>query len=194
MKILAFSDFHGLYGLTNHFRIVKKKILESKPDILVFCGDFRDHLSIPLLKSRMKRLKFQKIFYLWGNSDEVNPEFDLNVGINLHLKLVSVGKEHVIAGIGGDELDVEWNIKEFEKVLSKNSQKLILISHVPPFGFCDYAVERKHVGSKPLRELVEKFKPVLHLFGHIHEASQKKVLNDRTTFVNVGSSSYTIDL
>jgi len=40
MKLLAFSDFHGLYGLKNHFKDVKQKLLEVKPDILIFCGDF----------------------------------------------------------------------------------------------------------------------------------------------------------
>jgi Icc-related predicted phosphoesterase len=194
MRILGFSDFHGLFGLRNHFRDVKKKLLDSQPDILVFCGDFRNDISIPLLKSRMRRLQVPKIYYVWGNSDNVKPEYDLKVGINLHLKVIPLTKEFGIAGIGGDELDVQWNIESLEKQLSGSTLKLILVSHVPPFGFCDYAADQKHVGSRPLRALVERFKPIAHLFGHIHEDSHKQVVYKGITFVNVGPNSCTIDL
>ncbi|NVM27559.1 MAG: metallophosphoesterase family protein [Candidatus Helarchaeota archaeon] len=195
MKLLAFSDFHGLYGLTNHFRDVKKRISETLPDILVFCGDFRNLISIPLLESRMRRLKFPAIYYVWGNDDGVDPEFKLKVGTNLHLKLIQLDDKSAITGIGGDELDVQWNIDKLDALLSKKEvKKVILISHVPPFGCCDFAVEGKHVGSEPLRTLINKYQPSICIFGHIHEQSQKSAEFNNTLFWNVGPNGIVIDL
>lgn len=195
MKLLAFSDFHGLYGMVNNFRDVKRKILETRPDILIFCGDFRDHISVPLLESRLRRLKFPVIYYVWGNSDEFKPEFELRVAVNLHLKIKQIANEFTIAGIGGDELDVQWKINELDTKLEETEfKKLILISHVPPFGYCDFAVEGKHVGSKPYRTLIDKYKPALCVFGHIHEQSQKSIISNKTLFWNVGPKGIAIEL
>ncbi len=194
MKILAFSDFHGLYGFKNYFRDVKIKLSETNPDILIFCGDFRNSLSFPLLRSRLRRLKFPRIYLIWGNSDSCPPEFDLGIGTNVHLYFELIEKDLGIIGIGGDELDVEWNIAKLEALLSNINMKFILVSHVPPFGICDFAVDQRHVGSKPLRDFVDKYKPILHLFGHIHEESQKKIITKTTTFWNVGPKSINLEL
>ncbi len=195
MKLLAFSDFHGLFGLTNHFLDVRKKILETQPDILVFCGDFRNQISIPLLRARLRRLKVPSLYYIWGNDDLLNPDFKLGPGINLHLKFQRLDNIFTISGIGGDELDVEWNINKLDALLSKlEFKKLILISHVPPFECCDFAIDGKPVGSKPLRMLIEKYNPSVCLFGHIHEQAQKSVKLNTTICWNVGPKGILIDL
>ncbi len=87
--------------------------------------------------------------------------------------------------------------REFKKL---EGQKVILVSHDPPYEILDqvkqeyrqYALgtygERAkdgHVGSVGLRKIVDKYKPMLHIFGHIHES--KGVLTGKTTFVNTGS-------
>lgn len=195
MKILAFSDFHGLYGLVNHFRNVKRRLFEHQPDLLIFCGDFRNSIPLPLLESRLRRLKFAQIYYVWGNSDDLKPTFELRTGINLHLKIIQLNEEFSIAGIGGDELDVEWNVQEFDRQLEQiKTQKLILISHVPPFGQLDFAIEEKHVGSKPYQKLIEKYKPTLCLFGHIHEQASKSAQFDSISYWNVGPKGAVINL
>ena len=195
MKLLAFSDFHGLYGLKNHFPDVRKKILETQPDILVFCGDFRNLISIPLLNSRLKRLRFPFLYYVWGNDDLVTPDFNLKIGINLHLNLKQLENDFTIVGIGGDELDVKWNVNKLDALLANLKFKnLILISHVPPFGCCDLAIEGKPVGSKVLRTLVEKYRPSLCLFGHIHEQAQKSAKLNNTIYWNVGPKGLLINL
>jgi len=195
MKILAFSDFHGMYGLTNHFLEVKKKIAETEPDILIFCGDFRNEISIPLLQSRLKRLNFPDIYYVWGNSDRLAPDFEMKIGLNLHLKLFQLPNEFVISGFGGDELDVLKNIQKLENLfIEEDCNKLILISHIPPYGCCDFAVEGRHVGSKLYREFIDKYHPILCLFGHIHEEAQKKMILKETIFGNVGSKGVLIEL
>lgn len=194
MKLLAFSDFHGLYGLINHFQEVKKKISESEPDLLVFCGDFRNNISIPLLESRLKRLEFPATYFVWGNDDQVKPTAELKNGINLHLKVKLLG-DFIITGIGGDELDVQWNIERLGTLVAESElKKIILISHIPPFGCCDFAIDGKHVGSKPLRQFIEHYHPIACLFGHIHEQAQKSMNLGTTRCWNVGHNGLLINL
>ncbi|MHA1264126.1 MAG: metallophosphoesterase family protein [Candidatus Helarchaeota archaeon] len=195
MKILAFSDFHGLFGLKNHFTDVKLKLSEIQPDILIFCGDFRNHLSIRQLTSRMKLLQHNQIYYVWGNDDELDPEFNLKIGTNLHLKTEEIAKSLLLIGIGGDELDVKWRIQELERLLKKISpKKVILISHIPPFGILDYANDGRHVGSKPYRRIIDNYKPLLCLFGHIHEQEQRSIRIKETVFWNIGPKGIVINL
>ncbi len=198
MRILAFSDFHGMYGLTNHFLDVRKKIVETQPDLLIFCGDFRNEISIPLLESRLRWLKLPAIYYVWGNSDGQALDFTLKVGTNLHLKLIPLPLDFMICGLGGDELDVIRNLPKLEGLLSKKGfSKLILVSHVPPFGCCDTAVEGIegiHAGSKLYRKVLEKYPPALCLFGHIHEAAQQTIILQGTTFWNAGPKGVFIEI
>jgi uncharacterized protein len=195
MKILAFSDFHGMYGLTNHFLDVRSKIVETQPDLLILCGDFRNEISIRLLESRLRRLKVPAIYYVWGNSDGQALDFALKIGTNLHLKLVALPQGFMLCGLGGDELDVVKNLPTLERLLSKKEhRRLILISHIPPFGCCDMAVEGLHAGSKLYRNFINENPPVLCLFGHIHEAAQQIVRLQGTTFGNVGPKGVFFEL
>ena len=46
----------------------------------------------------------------------------------------------------------------------------ILITHGPPAGILDRNCAGEHTGCEDLRLAVERIKPRLHVFGHIHEA------------------------
>lgn len=46
----------------------------------------------------------------------------------------------------------------------------VLITHGPPMYKLDYTVySREYVGCEDLRQKIQEVKPLLHLFGHIHE-------------------------
>lgn len=55
----------------------------------------------------------------------------------------------------------------------------VLITHVPPYGVLD-----RKLGSKELLLAVNRVKPLVHAFGHIHQAGGRKVTNGRTLFFN----------
>jgi Icc-related predicted phosphoesterase len=66
----------------------------------------------------------------------------------------------------------------------------ILITHGPPKGFGDLLVpkfqrsgEDPHVGCQDLLEAIERVKPKINVFGHIHEGYGKTETTD-TTFIN----------
>lgn len=45
----------------------------------------------------------------------------------------------------------------------------ILITHGPPYGILDRVRSGQHVGCHSLLHHVKRVKPLLHIFGHIHE-------------------------
>ena len=45
----------------------------------------------------------------------------------------------------------------------------VMLTHGPPMGILDETSREEHVGCKHLRRAVERCKPQLHAFGHIHE-------------------------
>lgn len=61
----------------------------------------------------------------------------------------------------------------------------MLITHSPPYMIGDYVpYSMQHEGSPSLyKEVVERIKPRLHVFGHIHEGYGQWNIND-IKFVN----------
>lgn len=59
----------------------------------------------------------------------------------------------------------------------------LLITHGPPMGILDATVRGEHVGCEGLMETIEKIKPQVHVFGHIHEAYGRQQVEE-TTFIN----------
>lgn len=59
----------------------------------------------------------------------------------------------------------------------------ILITHGPPFGILDMTIRGEHTGCEELLRKIERVKPKLHVFGHIHEDYGQETKED-TIFVN----------
>ncbi len=59
----------------------------------------------------------------------------------------------------------------------------VLITHGPPFGVLDWTARGERVGCEELLAAVQRVKPKLHVFGHIHEGYGEHE-QDGTRFVN----------
>lgn len=70
-------------------------------------------------------------------------------------------------------VDTEEQLKEKWDMIPDDID--ILITHSPPHGILDKC-PNGNVGSKSLSQNIEKLKPKLHVFGHIHECGGSKVL------------------
>lgn len=134
----------------------------------------------------------------------------------LHNKTIKINNYYLVGYGGRPEYIFEtkpnnachsFKEKEIYNSLSKILKKLdrkktILITHVPPYKILDQVVpeyrkygigtygqkaKNGHVGSISLRKIVNKYKPSLHIFGHIHESKGAKKILD-TTFINTGSA------
>lgn len=60
----------------------------------------------------------------------------------------------------------------------------ILMTHGPPHGILDLTSDNIHAGCEELRLAVERVKPKIHCFGHIHECGGKISEIGPTSFVN----------
>ena len=59
----------------------------------------------------------------------------------------------------------------------------ILLTHGPPHGILDSCSDGFNAGCQDLLEKVTEIKPLIHLFGHIHEA-YGVFQNESTIFIN----------
>lgn len=59
----------------------------------------------------------------------------------------------------------------------------VLITHSPPYGILDQIQSGEHVGCEDLLEALQRVRPKLHVFGHIHEGYGVLKKNG-TTFIN----------
>ena len=55
-----------------------------------------------------------------------------------------------------------------------------MLTHGPPLNILDTTMDRLNVGCKHLLRAVERVKPRLHCFGHIHESYGCKIINWHT--------------
>jgi predicted phosphohydrolase len=60
----------------------------------------------------------------------------------------------------------------------------VLITHGPPYGVLDKNVSGQRIGDAALYKRVEKIRPRLHLFGHVHECGGKRMHRFGTEFIN----------
>jgi predicted phosphohydrolase len=62
----------------------------------------------------------------------------------------------------------------------------VLVTHGPPAEILDFTASGEAVGCHDLARALERIRPRLHVFGHIHEA-YGRLQRDGTTFVNASN-------
>ena len=65
------------------------------------------------------------------------------------------------------------------------AQTDVLVTHGPPFGILDQEdIWREHMGCMQLNKAVQRVRPKLHVFGHIHGGRGREEGPNGTRFVN----------
>lgn len=132
------------------------------------------------------RLKFQFCDYLCDSGTEFeglkiwgSPWTHKFSGVNPHCTAFMISEE---------ELAKKWTL------IPDNTD--ILVTHSPPNGIMDRTTgSRMHVGSPSLKEhVMDRIKPKLHVFGHIHEWGGFKIKEGMTEFVNASVMNEDYDL
>jgi Icc-related predicted phosphoesterase len=70
----------------------------------------------------------------------------------------------------------------------------VLISHSPPWGAVDVTSSGKHVGSKAVREAIERLQPRLVICGHIHDCWEQREMIGTTLVINAGPRAVLLEL
>ncbi len=196
-KIMVVADIHGEF---EKFSKIVDKTKEHDFDLVICPGDFTDVFNTPEGYSQVditelilqKLLSFGKpVFCVPGNHDPYDT-LDLldEYNVNIHGRVKKLkGLEFV--GFGGAATPfntkfepTEEEIKEtLDKGVNDIKGKFILVTHNPPFGTnLDKTETGEHVGSKTIREFIEKNKPLLAISAHIHEAGGIDKLGETTLF------------
>lgn len=187
MKLLCTADLHGTIPTQ-----MKEIVNRERIDAIIYGGDFAPHGwhgegkmgdFIRFLASLKK-----PIFFVNGNMDP-SPAYFKKLEKNyknlnyIHLKRAKIGSYYLV-GLGDYYPGPRLVLEKFEKLLNKKPDKTIIISHYPAKGLVDFTDDGEHAGSEKMRQVIEKYQPLLFLCGHIHEAAGVTKLG-KTRIANV---------
>lgn len=187
MKLICISDLHGRFG---EIKRIEDSIKTA--DLVVLAGDITNFGH----KEKAKAI-VNEILELNKDLLAVPGNCDLHdvVGLLEELEISIHGDGRPIEGIGffgvGGSNSTPFNTPqeysegELERFLNEGYEKIkeqemkVMISHPPPYNTkLDKTRAGLHVGSKKVREFIEKIRPNLVLCGHIHEAKGRdKIAN-----------------
>ena len=194
MKIVAIADTHGMH----------RDIIVPRGDVLIVAGDITGHDDIEEVFDFNNWLAEQPHEYkvvVAGNHDGCLEKagYELSsIYLSDAIYLENTGcvipwrdKNYKIWGSPFTPRFLDWHFMEDRDKIQKHWDKIpedtdILVTHGPAHGFLDEVEpswKRGHLGCMELTKAVERVKPQLFLFGHIHDGYGVKKTND-TLFVN----------
>jgi hypothetical protein len=208
MRFLVLADIHGdiesLEKLDEEF---------AQSDAVLFAGDFarfgNPETGLPVLNTLVK--KHDTLFSVIGNCDapsflEELEKLDVSVQGDIIFRdgLVFAGSGGALRFSGktlnersDDELADDLKIITEQSSLyldeavaeqgSKEWRNLVLIVHQPPYDTrTDIISSGIHVGSRKIREFIEKTQPLAVITGHIHESASICKIG-KSVIINPGS-------
>jgi hypothetical protein len=197
MRLLILSDVHGH---AEKARSLSNIVTNDSPDALVICGDithFGNLAQASAILREFARLT-TTVLFVPGNCDP--PQLALEPVVegttNLHGRCLSILGVNFI-GVGGcipTPFGTPFELPEDEiasllgaaRRACGESESTILVSHDPPHGTkADRTFIGHHVGSKSVRDFIEKTSPSVVACGHIHESRALESYG-ATTVVNPG--------
>lgn len=180
MLILHVTDIHC--RLDKLEELIER---ESGYDVLAVTGDI---CCDSRLKSILRAVP-ARVLAVTGNMDDTHIARLLRDNGWLLDGRIEVYGSFVFAGIGG--LQVIQNLNSVERLLKEvdlRGRRLIVLAHHPIHGKLDVTYLGVHAGLYETRRFVEKYKPLVYMHGHIHEARGVDRLGN-TLLVNPGPLS-----
>ncbi len=186
MTILHLSDTHGKH----------RELADMPPaDVLVHSGDFTlaggDMEALDFIEW-LCDLPYKHKIFIAGNHDDCMMDASLEgLPDNVHYlsdnDVTIEGVTFYGAPMFVDLIDGE--VFEIEHYAMIPDGIDVLISHRPPLGILDSIDDKIHYGSSLLFDRVTAIKPMLHLFGHVHDAFGLKEWRG-TMFSNAGLTDW----
>jgi len=193
LRLVAASDIHGDYVMTRRFGMAA---LGLKASAIIIAGDIGPNTEKVL--SYLSRLEIP-IYAVPGNDDfpmDVYILEDTPYVLNIDGECIDIGPLEII-GLSGnpgsglaprDEKKMEATL---QKAFNKASKPVILVSHIPPYRILDFATRHsekgEHIGSKAVRKIIEQYKPILCICGHVHKDGGKRAFLKYTEVINIAA-------
>jgi Icc-related predicted phosphoesterase len=173
LRVLHVSDVHC--ATDKLVRVLR----DEEYDVVIASGDFECVDTAEALANASS-----DVFAVTGNMDNAAVYRKLSsMGVLLDGR-VAVFEELYIAGVGG--LDFKGSLARLQRELEELKARVaILVTHHPPRGVLDEPREGLHIGLSEISNLVERLRPRLHLFGHVHERPGY-LAKGETLYVNAG--------
>jgi Icc-related predicted phosphoesterase len=187
MRIIAISDTHNRH----------EQIAVPSGDVLVHAGDFTLHGKLDEVRAFNKwlgRLPHKHKLIIAGNHDrafQTEPDLARSLitnGVYLQDETKEIdGLKFYGTPWQPRHQDMAFNLQrgpEIAEIWSKIPSDIdVLITHGPPSGHGDLTAHGNSVGCEDLLRRVDEIKPMLNIFGHIHEGAGI-THNSHTTFIN----------
>ncbi len=197
MKFLIFTDVHDdKKAIPNLLKIAARKDI----DFSICAGDFsefRRGLSYNLKKFN----GLGKFFYLIPGNHEEGVNFDSLLKdykncLSLHKKSFRLG-DYIFLGYGGGGFSTED--AEFRKIAREwygkyKGEKIVLVTHGPPYGTKLDKLKNGFVGNKDYHRFIMRINPKLAISGHLHETFGAVGKLGETKLVNPGDKGMIIEL
>jgi len=136
-------------------------------------------------------------YAILGNDDFPSDVYildDVTYVLNIDGECIDIGPVEIIGlsgnpGSGLGSLDENKMEAKLRKAFTKSSKPVILISHHPPYRILDLATRYKveHIGSKAVRKIIEQYRPILCVCGHVHKDGGKRAFLKDTEIINVAA-------
>jgi hypothetical protein len=197
MKFLTFVDLHG------DKKVLKDLVDRAKQDDInfVICAGDPSVFGRGLREVMSSFDKLGKKFYIIPGNHESDESIsklakDFPNCINFHKKVIRIDN-YVILGYGEGGFSAED--PEFRKVSREwygkyKGEKIVLVTHQPPFGTKLDKVEGGRAGNNDFRKFIERINPKLVIAGHIHETAGAVDKINKTRVVNPGWDGMVIEL
>jgi Icc-related predicted phosphoesterase len=173
MRIYAVADLHGRM---DRIALIKNKVSELKPDIVVIAGDITNFSNPGSVLSQIDEIPVP-VMAIRGNTDRPKVESLIKQYSNitaLHLNEIIVDGIPFIGASGTVPVPFSSRLRFRERRFHEQLELLInrqsvLVVHPPPWGLLDEAFGRFHAGCRRLLKTVMRRQPRLVICGHIHE-------------------------
>jgi len=188
MRIFAISDLHADEAALDRLRAIA---MRANYDAIIVAGDITNNGPVTYAQELLDLFP-DNLYCVHGNMDPPSVIDSIRTFRGyVHGRKVKI-REWNISGVGGSNptpfgTPSELSEDEIASVLAMGAvdEYSILVSHPPPFGIFDNVGPSLNVGSKSVRDCIEKNRPLLVLCGHIHELEGQKIVGD-TLVVKLG--------
>lgn len=130
----------------------------------------RAALALELKVKQIISTASKPIFLVPGNHD-LSEWRDTETITNVHQRRVEYGGLNIV-GYRYTDLDrsEEDEARDVEKLRPLVDRRTILLTHAPPFRLLDRTYRGIPIGSKAIRAMACRRRPMFHLFGHVHDS------------------------
>jgi Icc-related predicted phosphoesterase len=193
MKIITLTDIHGSY------RKADEILTKASADVVVIGGDITTVGTRAEVEQAIEGWKKfgRRLVAVAGNMD--SPEIDKaleSAGVSVNGRGVKIGDVGFfgVSASPFSPLHTPYEISEEETAqrieagyrMVRDSKVKVFVPHAPPHDTkVDKVFMGTHVGSKSVREFIEREQPDVVICGHIHEARGQDVIG-RSRIVNCG--------